>query len=178
VWSVLTTAMIWLVPPHPANANDAPSAIRMKARVGLEKVDEGADEWDIRRAIPPRIPAFSWKAWREYQKNGWDPLDPKPGETLLSHEKVMLNELMSDKQYQLMIAYAEAAKEVYREPSPVINVEAAKEGIVEMFGTRPTEQEQAIVGLAGQGKDEGQIAAELGVVLPVVVATLRKHYRG
>ncbi len=164
VWSMISTAMIWLVPPYPVNAAGAPSAIRMKARVGLEKID--GDEWDIRRPIPPRIPAFSWKAWREYQEVGWNPLEPKPGETLLPHEEKMLNELMSDKQYELMIAYAQAAQEVYKEASPVLA--AAPE--------RLTEQEQAIVTLAGRGRDEGQIAAELKIVLPVVVAVLRKHF--
>ena len=184
VWSRLTTAMIWLVPPYPVNANDAPSAIRMKARVGLERIDKDVDEWDIKRPIPPRIPAFSWKAWREYQRVGWDPLNPKPGETLLPHEKTMLDELMSDKQYQLMIAYAEAAKE-YKEPSPVLatvsegpTLTITPEGLEVDRGVVLvlTEQEQAIITLAGQGKDEGQIAAELGTVLPVVVNVLRRHY--
>lgn len=176
VWSMISTAMIWLVPPFPANANDAPSAIRMKARVGLEKID--GDEWDIRRPIPPRIPAFSWKAWREYQKKGWDPLNPKPGETLLPHEEEMLNELMSDKQYELMIAYAEAAKEVYKEPSPVLGTTQAERAGAIIDMVHLTEQEKAIVNLAGRGKDEAQIAAELGVVLPVVINTLRRHYKG
>lgn len=169
IWSTLTTAMLWLVPGYPPNANDAPSAIRMKARVGLEKVDKGANEWDIKRAIPPRIPAFSWRAWREYQKNGWDPLNPKPGETLLPHEELMLNELMTDKQYDLMIAYSEAAKAAYEElPSPVLTI------------VKPelTELEETIVGLASQGKNEEEIARHTGAIVPVVVRTLQKHYKG
>jgi hypothetical protein len=168
VWSRLTTAMIWLVPPYPVNANDAPSAIRMKARVGLEKVDKATDEWDIRRPIPPRIPAFSWKAWREYQKNGWDPLNPKEGETLLPHEKTMLDELLSDRQYELMLAFAAVAAEGDKEPSPVLNM---------VKGPEITEQEKFIIAMLEQGISETEIAEKTGIIMPLIVTAVRKHYR-
>lgn len=160
VWSRISTAMLWMTKGNPPNSANAPSAIVLKARLSDTKIAN--NEWDIRDPIPPRIPAFSWKAWREYEQHGWNPLEPKPGELLYPEEERMMSELLSNEEYKLMILDAQIALK-------------EKEGVGNIVGSleipesgRGSGWESKAKELAESGYDVNAIAKELNKP-PVVV---------
>lgn len=103
VLSRLSTAMFWLVQAD--NADGAPAAIVLKARQGLRTVVDG--RWRVRRALPRRIPHFTWNDVRHYEQHGCDLRIPAPGETPTPDELAMISELLTDEQMRLMVLGAE-----------------------------------------------------------------------
>ena len=159
--------MLWLVrPARPLNAEGAPSAVVLKARLGGCTIDEAADEWDPVSLIPPRIPAFTWRSWRSYEANGWNPLDPQPGETLSPEETRMISELLSDKEYELMILGAQIALQEESQEAGGIFLQREK------MPTGEAPKESEVKALAAQGVKPPEIAARLGRPLPVVLKEL------
>lgn len=175
VWSRISTAMLWMVkPPYPANANNAPSAVVLKARQGKLDIHESQDEWVPSSPIPPRIPAFSWAVWRQYKEKGWNPLDPQPGETVLPEEHEMMSELLSQKEYQLMIAEQQAAlaeernhKSVFSDSEPLTVTGGWKERAIAMV------KEFKASGKDITGDVLKHIAEEIKKPVPVLKAELK-----
>ena len=172
VWSRISTAMLWLVrPARPINAEGAPSAIVLKARAGKASIDKEADRWVQSSPVPPRLPYFDWYHWRQYAENGWNPLDPKPGETLSDLEEGMISELLSKEEYRLMILGAEIALQqeerelggVLVQPNKVFTPPGGGDGLV-----------NRVKELAAEGKTIAEIAGEVGKPVPIVRAMMEE----
>lgn len=179
VWSRISTGMIWLTrPARPTNASGAPSALILKARIGETGIDSEADEWDTKSLIPPRIPKFTWRDWRWYLKNGWNPLSPKEGESLSQDEERLISELLSNQEYQLMIVGAQIALEEERAERAGMLVQSQQtSGAFSVGAAQPNPFKVQVSSLVAEGKDEKEIAQATGKAVPLVRAAMRKAAR-
>jgi hypothetical protein len=168
IWSMMSTAMFWLQrPARPLNQDGAPSAIVLKARIGESSIDKKADEWDTKSLIPPRIPRFTWRDWRWYLKNGWNPLDPREGELLSPDEDRIISELLSNQEYELMILGAKIALEEEQRGQSVGVLASAPRNNPDPF-------EHTVKEMVADGKTELEIREATGKPLPVVKAVIKR----
>jgi hypothetical protein len=106
----LSTFMVWLVPPmppHSPNPTKAPSGLILKERLGVETVDDAADEWDTQGMLPPRIQTCTWREIRRYLEDGCDHSNLLEHEKMSDWERELSSPIISNKQMELMIADAE-----------------------------------------------------------------------
>ena len=174
IWRRVTTGMFWLVrPARPANPVGAPSAIILKARRGDLDVDAKNDEWDTTSLIPPRIPMFTWREWHRYEREGWNPLNPKEGELLYPDEQKMISELLSDAQMELMILGTQLAIEEQRNNNRSFGLVSHTS---KTFSTDEltSEQIEQIKSLKAEGKTPRSIAKSLGISIRKVKGALKQ----
>ena len=96
----LSTMMLWLT-PNAENADGAPAAIILKARLGQFTIKN--KKWVPRRVLPERVPHFSWQDIFAYLANPADLANPAPGESMTEDERDMISELLNDEQMRLMV---------------------------------------------------------------------------
>ncbi len=160
--SRISSTMLWLV--KEAKGEGAPAAIVLKARACIMSVE--GENWVPKRALPDRIPEFSWKKVREYLEHGYDIANPAPGETMSHEERIMISELLSDAQMRLMVASVE--KEI-EEAKAVRQVEVIKPVVIEV-----DEDKAEIVRELMQDKEltPMEIADKTGMMLPDVIRVI------
>ena len=180
VWSKLSTAMLWVErPARPLNQSGAPSAIILKARIGESSIDEQANEWNTKSLIPPRIPEFTWREWRNYLENGWNPLDPKEGETLYPDEECLISELLSNKEYELMTLGAQIALEEEKRGQSQSILTQPQTSQFELpahsnHSNAVNDFDAQVQRLITEGKTEQEIKDITGKPLPLVKAAMRR----
>lgn len=160
----ISSMMFWLM--KEASGKGAPAAITLKARACIMEVE--GEEWMPRRALPDRIPSFTWREVREYLEKGYDNDNPKQGETLSVEERSMISELLTDAQMRLMLASVEKEAEMAK---AVRQVEVMGQGEVEI------DDDQADI-VRDLMKDKElspmQVAEQSGMSLPDVVRIINR----
>jgi hypothetical protein len=146
----LSTAMFWLV-PDVRNADGAPAALVLKARMGVLSPDPVTNTWAMRRVLPRRIPHFTWADVSSYFVQPADLANPHPSEVPTRAEQEMMSELLTDEQMRLMIAGADAEQ---------------AEATSLLITPKPTPEQ--VLQMAGEGHDADTIARTLEMPLPVV----------
>lgn len=96
----ISTMIVWLV-HEPRNADGAPAALVLKARVSKMTVEQGVLK--PRRVLPERMPHFSWHDVEEYLKTPANFVEPREGERMSDAEREMISEMVNDEQMRLMI---------------------------------------------------------------------------
>jgi hypothetical protein len=151
----LSTLMLWLV-SNVGNEDGAPAALVLKARMG--KMIAGPDGWQTRRILPQRIPHFSWMDVNNYRQNPASFTNPTPGEIPTPSEQEMISEMLTSEQMRLMVAGAEIQLKQMQD-TPMIS--------------RPPAPTEAILNLHRSGTSPAEIAQQLSVPLPLVLASIR-----
>ena len=160
----ISSMMFWLV--REANNDDgAPAAIVLKARACVMDVKDG--QWAPRRALPDRIPHFSWADVRRYLEKGCDLKNPARGETLSVDEKDMISEMLTDEQMKLMVMSQERDLEIAKAARQVETVQPVV--------TVEPDVEEVILELSKGDLNPMQIAEQAGVSLPDVIRVLGKR---
>lgn len=109
----ISTLMAWLV-HEPLNEDGAPAALILKARLSSKMVVENG-VLKPRRALPERMPHFSWNDVLQYVKSPANFQSPRPGEKMSDAERDMISEMMNDAQMKLMML--DAQQDLVREQS-------------------------------------------------------------
>jgi hypothetical protein len=151
----LSTLMLWLV-SNVGNEDGAPAALVLKARMG--KMIAGPDGWQTRRILPQRIPHFSWMDVNNYRQNPASFTNPASGEIPTPSEQEMISEMLTSEQMRLMVAGAEIQLKQMQD-TPMIS--------------RPPAPTEAILNLHRSGAAPAEIAQQLSVPLPLVLASIR-----
>lgn len=155
VLSRLSTLMLWLV-PNVGNADGAPAALVLKARMGkMVPTEQG---WQVQRMLPQRIPHFSWSDVERYRQKPADLSNPQPSETPTKAEQEMISEMLTDDQMRLMIVGAELQLK-QSQATPMLAAPVADSAQV-------LERHQS-------GMTPAAIAQDLQVPLPAVLAAIR-----
>lgn len=157
--SQLSSAMFWLVPGD--DPSGAPAALVLKARMG--KVEAVNGRWEVRRVLPERIPVFTWDRVSEYHEIPAGLAAPADDERMSDGERQMISELLTDKQFELMV---ESAKLRRAEARGGILVKTAE---VPVSGTVNVLKDDPVAVAIAAGKTNAEIVKELSVSLPAVI---------
>lgn len=152
----LSTLMLWLV-PNVGNEDGAPAALVLKARMG--KMIPTEQGWKTQRILPQRIPHFSWIDVDAYRQTPANLAQPSAGEVPTEAEQQMISEMLTNEQMKLMVMGAELQLKQMQAPA--------------MLVTNPVIDTEQLSALKEQGMQPAEMAKELNVPLPAVLAAIR-----
>jgi len=134
-----------------------PSAMVEKEQLCSIEFNEETGEFDQRRRLPFRLPRCTWQSIKYYLDNPADLDSPGPGEALKKDEFDVFSERLNKEQIAVMkLALQKKLKE-----------ENSDMDLSDLLGVKPKKPDP-ILALAEAGKTAEEIAAELGMPLPVV----------
>lgn len=167
--SRLSTRMFWLFTDSD-NPTGAPSAVVLKSRDTAFQLDETTGRLRPHRALPPRIPAFTWDAVDGYVTAPVDFTNLKPQEQLTKEEKETISEFLTDEQMRLMVM--DAQKELL-----VLQSEQMPLAMSEMGQAAASDPTERVVAMLDQGLSDGEIVAALPGVGRATVIRIRAKWR-
>lgn len=180
IFSKLTVAMFWLF-PSVGNEDGAPAAAVLKFRTDNSSINEEEDEWNNFRAMPQRIPHFSWRDVRRYMREGCNHKNPAPGETLTKSEQETISEFLNDDQMRLMVLGAEKDLELTRQEGiPLLgnggfdpNAILSQSSLVVPTPSLDDEAVANITKLHEEKNSPVQISQALSIPLPKIIAVTK-----